>query len=310
MALSGYVRVVNRSGEDYENAQIRLVVGVVKLVEEIRRLASIQDESLRLEESRKSAVVANFAKRKDLSGEKLFFRGGGIGGALAESVDKLESAPREILKEGASEYFLYTVEGRDTIPNGWTRRRISFAVPAVPVVSFCKYERETWGDVVQRYYRFTNAVPSHLGTEPLPDGTVQSFRATTPEGLLAYGGKSNVKYIPVGETVDLELGPDREVFIVPRLMNWVKEDLRFDNHNNVAGWTVRETWEIELQNAREIPVVVDVRRNFQGDWSLKTTAPYEKVDATKVKFLRTLPARSKEKLTYELVTNQGLNATR
>src|SRR5688572_2680292 len=35
MNLRGHVRVNNQSGEDYENAQIRLVVGVVKLVEEI-----------------------------------------------------------------------------------------------------------------------------------------------------------------------------------------------------------------------------------------------------------------------------------
>ena len=36
MALAGNVRVNNNSGEDYENAQIRLVVGVIRLVEEIR----------------------------------------------------------------------------------------------------------------------------------------------------------------------------------------------------------------------------------------------------------------------------------
>src|SRR5512137_1400204 len=40
MALAGNVRVNNRSGEDYENAQVRLVVGVIRLVEEIRGLAS------------------------------------------------------------------------------------------------------------------------------------------------------------------------------------------------------------------------------------------------------------------------------
>src|SRR5438128_3050633 len=39
MDLSGAVRVTNKSGEDYENAQVRLVVGVVRLVEEIVQLA-------------------------------------------------------------------------------------------------------------------------------------------------------------------------------------------------------------------------------------------------------------------------------
>ena len=39
MTLAGNVRVNNNSGEDYENAQIRLVVGVIRLVEEIPQLA-------------------------------------------------------------------------------------------------------------------------------------------------------------------------------------------------------------------------------------------------------------------------------
>src|SRR5437867_11083610 len=39
MGLAGYVRVNNLSGEDYENAQVRLVVGVIRLVEEIAALA-------------------------------------------------------------------------------------------------------------------------------------------------------------------------------------------------------------------------------------------------------------------------------
>src|SRR6185436_15519327 len=37
--LAGYVRINNSSGEDYENAQVRLVVGVIRLVDDIARLA-------------------------------------------------------------------------------------------------------------------------------------------------------------------------------------------------------------------------------------------------------------------------------
>src|SRR5437667_4631476 len=37
--LAGAVRVANNSGEDYENAQVRLVVGVIRLVEKIIDLA-------------------------------------------------------------------------------------------------------------------------------------------------------------------------------------------------------------------------------------------------------------------------------
>ena len=54
MNLTGFVRVFNRSGEEYENAQVRLVVGTINLVEKIAELVNekkiegishLQDES-------------------------------------------------------------------------------------------------------------------------------------------------------------------------------------------------------------------------------------------------------------------------
>ena len=34
--------------------------------------------------------------------------------------------------------------------------------------------------------------------------------------------------------------------------------------------------------------MLDIRRNFAGDWSLDTKANYERVDANKIKFVRPL----------------------
>ena len=41
LRLEGFVRVSNNSGEEYENAQVRLVVGKINLVEKIAQLARI-----------------------------------------------------------------------------------------------------------------------------------------------------------------------------------------------------------------------------------------------------------------------------
>ena len=87
-------------------------------------------------------------------------------------------------------------------------------------------------------------------------------------------------------------------------------DLRFNKDGNIDGWTTKETWQIEVQNSKEIPVVLDIRRNFAGDWALQTDAAHENVDATKVKFVLPLKPREKQKFTYELTTRYGTNATR
>ena len=303
MALAGAVRVTNNSGEDYESAQVRLVVGVIRLVEEIAQLARAQDER----DGKKLPMSRSLAAKPEL--QTRFFRAAGAfgGGRLDDlSADKA----KEITKENLSEYFLYTVEGRDTIPTGWSKRLPSFKTLDVPIVSYYKFEKERWGEGVMRYYKFTNAEPSKLGKEPLPDGEVKAFRVVTDDKLYAFVGRTAVKYIPVNETVELELGLDAEVRVRPTLMNWEKTNLHFDGNGNAKGWTVKETWQVEVQNSKEIGVVLDVRRNFGGDWTVKTDGAYEKVDANKVKFVRTLQPRETQQFSYELTTNFGSTATR
>jgi len=106
------------------------------------------------------------------------------------------------------------------------------------------------------------------------------------------------------------LGLDSEVLVKPTLMNWEKTDLQFDHDGNVKGWTIRESWQIEVQNSKEIDVVLDIRRNFSGDWSLATQAKYEDVDATKVRFVLPFKPRDKQSFTYELTTRYGSNVRR
>jgi hypothetical protein len=298
MALAGYVRVNNHSGEDYENAQVRLVVGVIRLVEEIANLARKAGEKDVLSRSMVERL-ADMPQERD----KMYL-------GLAEAGAVAQDRRREIVKENLSEYFLYTVEGRDTIPNGWSKRLRSFQAQDVPITSFYKYERERWGARVLRNYRFKNDKPSKLGEEPLPDGSVRAFRLATEDSLYAFVGTTAVKYIPVDEQVDLELGNDLEVMVKPVMMNWTKTDLQFDNRRNVKGWTTTETWEIEVQNSKEIPIELDIRRHFSGDWSLATQALYEKIDATKVKFAIALKPREKQKFSYVVTIRHGTNATK
>ena len=55
---------------------------------------------------------------------------------------------------------------------------------------------------------------------------------------------------------------------------------------------------------------MDIRRNFNGDWTITTDAPYEKADAAKVKFVLPLKPREQRKFAYEVTTRLGTNATR
>ena len=303
MTLAGNVRVTNNSGEDYENTQVRLVVGTVRLIEEIAKLAREADRNGGRD---RNAPMSEVLSRNVVVGAR--FRG--LAGAVTDEFEMLKDKEKKIVKEALSEYFLYTVEGRDTIPSGWAKRLPSFRAADVPVTSYYKFEKERWGDQVIRFFRFTNSEPSQLGKEPLPDGDVKAFRLITDDKLYAFVGRTAVKYIPVNEFVELELGPDREVSVKPTLVNWTKTSLSFDANGNINGWTTTESWEIDVQNSREIDVMLDIRSHFSGDWSLITAANYEKVDVAKVKFILPLKSRAQQKITYELTVKHGVNSTR
>ncbi len=298
-SLAGFVKVTNHSGEDYENTQVRLVVGVVRLVESIDQLSRDKSPA----RPRRGAQSNREPAKRLMEVENTAL-------GLEDSFQRVAGKPAEITKEGLSEYFLYTVEGRDSIPDGWGKRLPSFVAKSVPVTSFYKYEEEAHGKNVERFYRFKNDKESNLGAEPLPNGRVAAFRTATEDALRSLVGQTTVKYVPVNEELDLDLGADPEVRVTPALVDWRKEDLRFDEKGNVSGWTVVSSWKIEIQNSREIPVTVDLRRRFGGDWTLKCEDAYESLDAGKIKFLLKLDPRQKKSVGYEVTTRFGTNATR
>ncbi len=305
MTFAGNVRVTNRSGEDYPDAQIRLMVGVVRLVERIVRLLATnvlanQPFEYPRRTSRQKTEPACHRQTRPM--------GRGMEGKSLDDLAKKSAEAKAVVKEAIGEYFLYTVEGRDTIANGWSKRLPSFKAAEVPITSYYKYEKERYGAAVMRFYKFKNNKDSKLGAEPLPDGAVMAFRSVTKDNLYNFVGRTVVKYIPIDEEVEMQLGNDAEVRIQPKMMDWKKVDIAFNKSGNVDGSTTKATWEIELQNSKSIPVTVDIRRNFSGDWEVATDDKFEKVDATKIKFVFQLKPGEKRTLKYTLTTRTGTNA--
>ena len=304
MRLQGYVRVQNQSGEDYENAQTRLVVGKVHLLDQIAELA------------RREQPYGRPGPRPVPEGETLKLGGRWTREVMeskmlaADSLEMGARAPKEIVKEGLSEYFLYTIEGTETIPNGWAKRLPSFAADEVPVVNLYKYEEEMYGPAVVRFLSFANDEKHKLGQTPIPGGMLKVYRGVGEAGNLSYEGQSDFKYIPVEEEVELNLGGVANMIVEPKLMNVATENFRFNSDGNIIGWDDVATFKIEVKNTRDLPVKVEIKRNFGTPyWSLDKSGDhgqYEEVDADTVKFTLELPGRSNQTFEYTLTRYQGV----
>ncbi|MEN6425799.1 MAG: DUF4139 domain-containing protein [Phycisphaerales bacterium] len=304
MHLEGYVRVTNNSGEDYENAQVRLIVGKVHILDEIAELAQREYPYGRPMGVGHEIRFGGVEPKREMEKLQVMFD------AVAPAPMAAGLAgPKEIVKEGLSEYFLYTIEGTETIPNGWSKRLLSFDVDDVPVVNLYKYEEERYGDQVERFLSFKNDEEHKLGATPIPDGTLTAYRKADAQGHLSYEGQSSFKYIPVNEEAELDLGPVENIVVEPVLMEVRTDNYRFDRDRDVVGWDDIQTFEVKAKNTRDVPVKIEIRRNFETQyWTLKRAGQideFEKVDLDTVKFTLLLPPRSERAFQYTLTTYQG-----
>ena len=305
MRLQGYVRVTNNSGEDYENAQTRLIVGRVHLLDQIAELAKRNypyerpgiEAMARMRQE--SSAFFDASSRTDLS----------LG--VLKHAAKLGEL-KEVIKEGLSEYFLYTIEGTETIPNGWSKRLQSFDVNSIPVVSLYKYEEERYDSRVVRFLSFKNDAEHKLGQTPIPDGALKVYRLVDDQKHLSYEGWAACKYIPVNEDVELALGAVQDVVVEPTLMDDKTDNYRRDNRGDIAGWDEIRTFKVQVRNTRDVPVRIEIRRNFDSSaWEIQRSGQidaFEKVDLDTVKFTLQLEPRSKKTFEYTLTSFRGTRA--
>jgi hypothetical protein len=134
-----------------------------------------------------------------------------------------------VVKQGLSEYFLFTIEGREDIQDKEPKRLVALKVAEVPLECFYKLSDRDGGTFFTKYYRFKNlklldeqgkekklSAMENLGLSPLPDGMVRLFSEYQSKDL-AYVGGTQTKYVPIGDRVEVNVGRDQDITILRRL---------------------------------------------------------------------------------------------
>jgi len=283
---------------------VRLIVGKVNILDQIAALA--QQPYPYGRPGQQQGQQTGWAKDKNYRRAK------------KEVIDRLEAdmpmeEAKQVIKEGLSEYFLYTIEGTDTIATGWSKRLPSFEVGEVPVVNLYKYDDGRYGRSVVRFLSFKNDEAHKLGETPIPGGLMRVYRNVDAQQHLSYAGQSEFKYIPVEEDVELNLGAVQDVIVEPTLMSTATRAIQFDGNGNLRGWDEVTEWQIEVKNTRDIPVTIEVTRHFSHQyWDLKKPAgvDFETIDMDTVRFRLTLEARESRTFSYTHTLHQGNNQDR
>ncbi len=143
---------------------------------------------------------------------------------------------------------------------------------------------------------------------------------------LSYLVSQNVKYVPIGDKIELNLGADPEViFELVKLRTWrdniwtqvLGADIfeRVDQpgvevrvNSRVAGWDAHELFAQRVRNYTKKPIELEIRRALPGDVVFRSTLPAKNHDFRTVQYTASVPAGEKVDLPYEVVLRQGHNA--
>jgi hypothetical protein len=181
-------------------------------------------------------------------------------------------------------------------------------------------------------YLLTNDKESKLGTTPLPDGVVRVFRRNGRDGLSYLVGQP-IKYVPIGDKIELNLGRDPDViFELIKLRVWRDEiwmntafryyqfhgpdvfkkvgepGVKIEVHSSVVGWDDHTLYSQRVRNYTKKPIDLEVRRAFPGHVVFRSRLAAKNFDYQTVEYTATVKPGEKADLLYEVVQHQGRNA--
>lgn len=273
--VEGFVSIVNASGEDYTGAEVRLVVGTVHLVENVRDLATNQLYQRRVPMERKDLLE----KREVMMELDAAARPSAAAPISEDDYAQLQAPVVESRRFG--DYHLFTIGGTHALANGATTRLRALATKeAMPLEVLYRVPfRQNRAD---KLYRFVNDEAHQLPLGPLPEGAWHVFRvAEARTGQLSYSGRTSQPYVPPNQKVELLLGVDPGV-AVRQSHEWRRETNHHQNtEGRVDGWCLHDAHRFKLVNTKPIPVSVEYLVTTPGgEWKITGLAGERRDDTT------------------------------
>ncbi len=317
MSMDSFVSVSNHSGEDYENAQVRLVIGKINLVEQVNALVGQAKNKKERQKSVKRKMHMRMATMA-MSQES------GIYPSMAAMDGEVMEEEKDVAKDSLSEYTIFTIDGTETIPNQWSKRLRSGFAQDIDLNIIYRYRPREYGDQLARVLIFSNNKKSSLGDAPLPEGKIQLYQKNKQNSLTYIAGVT-LKYTSVDDKVELNTGVDPDIYFDLVTLKYWKDmiwmhyrkanvyrrigggHIIVDHNSRVAGWNEHQLFAQHLRNYTNKPINIEIRRVIKGDSIFKSHLDIKKHNFETVDIHSTLKSGEKQVLLYEIQTKKGRN---
>lgn len=225
----------------------------------------------------------------------------------AKAVNAFEDAAPS--QEAVGEARLYTLPGRITFTPGTqlvtplfdptpARAERRFTVSGgIPFWGGFAQEEDEREVPVAVTYRLERKLGTTFGDLPLPAGGVQVFD-TDKAGRLQLIGMGAIGHTAPGEELNVSTGT---AFDVTAKRTQTAFTTTRGTAPNTSRTIAMASYRVDLQNAKDSAVVVEVREDRGGEWSIvESSVPVQKRSATRAVFPVTVPAKGKATLTYRV----------
>ena len=220
---------------------------------------------------------------------------------------RVQEAPKQIVKEGISEYFMFSVSGEETILNGWSKRMLAVESEHTKFDILYRMRAHQYGPRPVRFFLWKNDADHGLGESPLPDGLVRVFRENGRDGL-AFLGQQLIRYVPAKADIEINLGPDDLVVYERRKTKTERLSFQF-RHGHVSGWDERVQWVGTIRNYRKKPIRFELHRQWPGHVEYESEHPTRLFDYQTIVADFDLGARSRKPYPFTVTTRHGTRAT-
>jgi hypothetical protein len=172
----------------------------------------------------------------------------------------------------------------------------------------------------------------NLGLSPLPNGTVRLFSEYKTKDL-AYVGGTETRYVPIGDRVEVNVGPDKDITIHRRLKDQTtgnivvrqykrRLDDKFVLYYDLTDYDETFYYEEEIVSGKPVPAKVELERQFDAnvvlwgpdgkpkDWESQEPGAYvdlhqilgrvERVDQNHAKYFLDLQPGKKQVVNYSV----------
>ncbi|MES2767057.1 MAG: DUF4139 domain-containing protein [Bacteroidota bacterium] len=262
--LTGWVTLDNKSGATYKDAQLQLMAGDVRRVQEQNMAYGEMSDALQPR--------------------------------------SMKSQAPQFQEESFFEYHLYTLDGKTTIQNNETKQQTLMTASNASVTRKLVYENgASYGRYygggrpqegkVKVTLELKNSQENNMGM-PLPKGKVRVYKKDA-RGNMQFIGEDLIDHTPKDEDVRLYIGDAFDV---------VGERKQMD-YRNISDRVNETTYEVTLRNHKNTATPVTIIEHAYGDWEVtKSSHKHTKTDGNTLEFVVDVPKDGTVKVTYTIRT--------